>query len=273
MSLSPTDVAHRERTLAAHHAGAQKLGCTIDGEPGWGWGGRAVSTPGNLDGEPVWIRTVGEDPQWITDGSFWTGNLDANAITGIPKPRVLAWSEDRTPERWFRTEAMTRVTAPLAAVAPAPSAAPDVDRNWLFQLGAALDALAGVPTERLCYDQDGVTRRLHDHFGDRVDFTVERWVTSHNDLHWANLTAPTLTILDWEGWGLAPAGYDAATLYCHSLLIPKVAAQVHEQFADVLDTLADVSPSYSPPHAFSIAPGMATTTTWWSSYATMPKGS
>jgi hypothetical protein len=234
--LSPADAAHREQTLAAHRAGAREIGCTVDGEPGWGWSDRSVSTHGLLDGEPVWIRTVGEDPRWITDGGFWTGNLDANIITGIPKPSVLAWTEGRTPERWFRTEAMTLVAAPSGTVAPAPSAAPAVDRVWLSQLGTALDVLAAVPTERLGYTQEAVTRRLQEHFGDRVDFTVDRWVTSHNDLHWANLTAPSLAILDWEGWGLAPAGYDAATLYCHSLLMPKMAAQVREQFADVLDT-------------------------------------
>lgn len=236
MSLSPADAAHRERTLAAHHAGAREIGCTIDAEPGWGWGDRSVSTPGQLDGEPVWIRTVGEDPQWITDGGFWTGNLDANAITGIPKPTVLAWTEDRTSERWFRTEVMTLVTAPLASSDPAPARAPAVDEEWLAQLRTALDTLATIPTHRIAYTQDAVARRLHEHFGDQVDVTVEHWVTAHNDLHWANLTAPTLTILDWEGWGTAPAGYDAATLYCHSLLIPETARQVHEQFADLLDT-------------------------------------
>ena len=45
-------------------------------------------------------------------------------------------------------------------------------------------------------------------------------------------------ILDWEGWGLAPAGYDAATLYCHSLLVPAVARRVHAAFIDVLDSEA-----------------------------------
>ena len=236
MSLSPADAAQRERTLAAHHTGAQELGCTIDGEPGWGWGDRSVSTRGRLDGKPVWIRTVGEDPRWITDGGFWTGNLDANMITGISKPTVLAWIEDRTSERWFRTEAMTLVAAPSASLDPAPGRAPDVDEGWLAQLRMALDRLATVPTQRLAHTQDAVTQRLREHFGDQLDSTVEHWDTAHNDLHWANLTAPMLTVFDWEGWGIAPAGYDAATLYCHSLLVPETARKVHAQFEDLLDT-------------------------------------
>ena len=43
-------------------------------------------------------------------------------------------------------------------------------------------------------------------------------------------------MLEWEAWGPAPAGYDAAVLYCASILRPAVAEQVHAVFADVLDT-------------------------------------
>ncbi|MFL4910755.1 hypothetical protein ACJ6WF_48625 [Streptomyces sp. MMS24-I2-30] len=52
---------------------------------------------------------------------------------------------------------------------------------------------------------------------------------AHADLHWANVTAP-LRILDWESWGLAPAGFGGATLYAYSLLRPNVAARVRTVF-------------------------------------------
>ncbi|MBB4933402.1 thiamine kinase-like enzyme [Lipingzhangella halophila] len=77
---------------------------------------------------------------------------------------------------------------------------------------------------------------LTDVQADRVDTTVQMWVCAHGDLHWNNVTAPGCVLLDWEGWGMAPLGYDAATLYCHSLLVPDVAARVREEFTDVLDT-------------------------------------
>ncbi|MGX1755384.1 hypothetical protein ACWIG5_00435 [Streptomyces lydicus] len=62
------------------------------------------------------------------------------------------------------------------------------------------------------------------------------WATAHGDLHWANLTGPQLTLLDWEGWGAAPLGYDAAHLYLHSLPVPDVTERVRKEFAHVLDT-------------------------------------
>ncbi|MFD5856771.1 hypothetical protein [Streptomyces chartreusis] len=45
------------------------------------------------------------------------------------------------------------------------------------------------------------------------------WSTAHGYLHWVNLTS-FLKILDWEGWGQAPCGFDAAMLYACSLLRP-----------------------------------------------------
>jgi hypothetical protein len=56
--------------------------------------------------------------------------------------------------------------------------------------------------------------------------------------NFANLCAPTLRILDWEGWGLAPTGYDAATLYIHSLLVPAAATTIRYELSHLLDTPA-----------------------------------
>ena len=47
---------------------------------------------------------------------------------------------------------------------------------------------------------------------------------------------PNLNILDWESFGVAPAGYDVATLYCLSLLTPRTAAKVRETFGEILDS-------------------------------------
>jgi hypothetical protein len=58
---------------------------------------------------------------------------------------------------------------------------------------------------------------------------VSCWTTAHADVHWANLTEP-LRLLDWEGWGQAPEGFDAATLYAYSLLQPDTAARVRVAF-------------------------------------------
>ncbi|GAB7180196.1 hypothetical protein ATKI12_0027 [Kitasatospora sp. Ki12] len=86
--------------------------------------------------------------------------------------------------------------------------------------------------------QEYLDRAMPQYLGIPIDTKVTAWTTAHGDLHWANLTGPTLTVLDWEGWGTAPAGYDAALLYAYSLLVPETAAEVRRRLAHVLTTPA-----------------------------------
>ena len=65
---------------------------------------------------------------------------------------------------------------------------------------------------------------------------MHRWEAAHGDLHWANLTRDPLEVLDWEGWGAAPAEYYAAVLPAYALPAPATAAKVREVFGDVLNT-------------------------------------
>ncbi|MGQ0774672.1 MAG: hypothetical protein ACT4NY_09685 [Pseudonocardiales bacterium] len=60
--------------------------------------------------------------------------------------------------------------------------------------------------------------------------------TAHGDFHFANISAPTLYLFDFEGWGLAPPGYDAAMLHSYSLLVPPIATRIRTELADILDT-------------------------------------
>src|SRR5690606_29083409 len=78
-----------------------------------------------------------------------------------------------------------------------------------------------------------IAHRSHVLFGRRVDATRVEWCTSHGDLHWANLFAPDFALVDWEGWGVAPAGSDIAGLYLHSLLVPDVADTIVARFPEV----------------------------------------
>lgn len=233
--LTPADRAHRERMLAVLNVAAAELGVDQIGALNWGWGDRSGAASARRHDQRVWVRVVSEAVEWVA-GDFWAGNVDANKIAGVPKPEVLAWTETRETDRCFRVEVMTHVDAPVASATPEIRSAPDIGSGWLAELRGALEVLGSMATDRVSKDQQGVTRRLREHFGDQVDLKVQRWATAHNDLHWANLTAPQLVILDWEGWGRAPYAYDAATLYCHSLLVPEVADAIGEAFSAELDT-------------------------------------
>lgn len=55
----------------------------------------------------------------------------------------------------------------------------------------------------------------------------------HGDFHAANLTTGA-TVLDWEGWGRAPRGYDAAISYAYAQLAPDTAARIRRELAEFL---------------------------------------
>jgi len=113
---------------------------------------------------------------------------------------------------------------------------PNLPDPWWSQLRVALARLANVNTSRFMAPVGQREGRVRQVFGDRVADAMrpQRWETAHGDLHWANVLGPDLVIIDWELWGRAPAGTDAATLYLFSLPAPETAAQVHDVFADVL---------------------------------------
>lgn len=217
---------------------AGRLGVELRGQPVHGWRDRTIGSAAQGDGGPVWIRATAEHHTWA-HGTMWTGNQDAATLTGVAKPTVLARTEwDESPVALY-AELMTPAPAPVCSPTPVLRRHLDLDEAWWTRLADSLARLAAHPTERIAYSQDNFERCLLARFGGRVEpIPPVAWATAHTDLHWTNVTAPELVILDWEGWGRAPAGIDAASLYCHSLLQPEVAAKVREVFTDVLNTPA-----------------------------------
>lgn len=234
----PTDADAVFRNFMRHNIAraADHFEVTVTGTPLFGWRLRSIGAPAAGRDGMRWLRVVSEEAQWAR-GCGWTGNLDANSISDLTKPHVIdvfEWSEQDW--RHQRVEVMTVVPGGPCSQTDILRSAPDLSKAWLTGLRRSLDSLAATSTERTHADQARVSRRIHGRFGAAVDATVTKWVTVHGDLHWSNLMQPRFGVLDWELWGRGPAGTDAATLLCYSLLVPEIAETVHTLFADVLDT-------------------------------------
>lgn len=228
--------AERRTWLIAHlgHA-AGELGVVATGAPVFGWHDRTVGTRVDTADGQRWLRVVAELSPWV-GGPFWTGNQDARGVSGVPKPRLLTdleWSDE---DCQLRAELMTLAPSPVIANDMVLREVPYLTPIWWGELRRAVDTLAVHPTERVCVAVPGLRLRLLAAFGVEVEPTELEWTCAHGDLHWANLTAPQLCLLDWEGWGMAPAGYDPAVLYCASILISDVSNAVHATFAELLDS-------------------------------------
>lgn len=213
---------------------AEHFGVRLDDDPVLGWRLRTIGAAAVGVARPAWLRVESARPEYA-GGDGWTGNTDANALPSqIPRPRVLAswqWASDG---RVQRAELSTRLPGAPPSSSDVLHDQAELPDAWWRDLRDALEVLGAVPTERVQADQELVDGQAVAAFGTLLP--VRRWETVHGDLHWTNLLAPRLGIVDWELWGRGPAGTDAASLLCHSLLVPSVAARVHETFADVLDS-------------------------------------
>ncbi|HEV7651975.1 MAG TPA: phosphotransferase [Actinophytocola sp.] len=225
--------------LGQLEAAAPRFGIELVGEVVNTYDMRSVgSTARDIDrdgGHDVWLRVVVEDADY-QPACRWTGNVEANAIHGVPKPKVLRWYDWTNTDRYLHGR---RLRGEVMTLAPGSTIAPDsvlfddpkLPESWWNDLDAALVALAAHPVDMdhelgaVQYTINGVRAHLDVALPEETFADLE-WTTAHADLHWGNIRGPELCILDWESWRPAPAGYDAATLYCTSLLHPPTAERL-----------------------------------------------
>lgn len=221
---------------------ARALDATVD--PGTelrgGVGGRTLSGPVSFKDVPAWLR-LANAPR--PGGKRWEGPGLADVLLDetIPRPALLgehSWTE-KSPEQAFQAQLWERLEGQVLSEFPYLTGPVPVSGRWWRELRNGLDRLrrAPAPLGRQVMTQEFINRtpRFIPELAGR-DLTVPKWETTHGDLHWANLTSDPLEIIDWEGWGLAPAGYDAAVLHAYALPQPETAKKVRNAFTDVLDT-------------------------------------
>ncbi|TWP47474.1 hypothetical protein FKR81_32305 [Lentzea tibetensis] len=200
--------------------------------------GTQGSTIGFATSSDTWVRIAWTDAHDI-HGPSWTGTEIASAITGVKKPelfRSYRWV-DRVRSVVWRADETELITSRAIHSTGLINEEPDLSVAWWDSLGSSLAALAAVETERVAMAQAHLTRRINQVFGDEgIDTEVDEWTTAHADLHFGNLTAPDCYLLDWDSWGRAPRGLDAATLWGHCLLVPSVAHRVQAEFVDDLSS-------------------------------------
>ncbi|MFE7439337.1 hypothetical protein ACFU7X_02545 [Streptomyces chartreusis] len=180
----------------------------------------------------TWVRIERRLLDKITDQG-WNGSECAAQLEGIAQPEwqgCVVWRDTNEPVMWRADETELLPGAPVGTAVL--SEAPELPDEWWQALNASLDALAAQSTRRVAtpdtvtITQSLVTECIRGVFPAGFDTTVERWVPTHADLNWANVTAPAFSLFDWEDWGNAPQGLDAASLWASSLAVPALADRV-----------------------------------------------
>ncbi|MFE9597096.1 hypothetical protein [Streptomyces hokutonensis] len=193
---------------------------------------RKRRTVGARTDRGTWVR-IERRPYNKIEGQGWNGAECAALLDGIDKPVWLGgvvWRDVAEAVMW-RADETELLPGPPVDLGTA-SALPD---EWWGALNASLDALAAHHTTRVAtpdtvtVTQAWVTESIQAVFPSVLDTTIRNWAPAYADLTWANVTAPQFCLFDWEDWGMAPLGLDAAWLWGSSLAIPELAARVRRE--------------------------------------------
>ncbi|MFD8847584.1 hypothetical protein [Streptomyces sp. NPDC059604] len=189
----------------------------------------------------TWVRVErrGLDRIGVQGGD---GTASAEALSEVAKPAWfsgVAWRDETEPVMW-RADETELLSAPPVGNAVLTKE-PHLSEEWWAALNTSLDALGAQHTNRIAtpdtetLTQELVTRTIHSVFPG-TDTSLCKWRPAHADFNWANMTAPVFCMFDWEDWGMAPRGLDAANLWGASLAVPALADRVRSERRDDLES-------------------------------------
>ncbi|GAB3873901.1 hypothetical protein GCM10029964_014960 [Kibdelosporangium lantanae] len=190
----------------------------------------------------TWVRIeVRSLAKIIAQGQPANGMEAAELLHGIAKPAWLAavsWRDTvGDDEVMWRADEVEFVSQSPVRSRGSLREDPDLSDAWWTEFNTSLDNLMSQRSTRIAtpdtevITQELVSRVIEQAFPDQIGTCVadEEWVPAHADLNWANVTGPDCWVLDWEDYGLAPRGLDAATLWVASLAVPSLAERVFRE--------------------------------------------
>ncbi|MFI9358587.1 phosphotransferase [Streptomyces lydicus] len=231
MYSPPITPADEHRALTAQQEAITALGVTVEGRRTWGYQGRTLGQKAHHPGRGAcWLRLISA-PAAQAKGKLWEGTKDAaTAFAGVRKPGLYGIHDGSERDGTaYRAELTAFIDSPACASDPVLTGELELPEMWWRSLRTDLETIAATPTERVAVRRQWIDRALPQHAGVPAPAEID-WATAHGDCHFANLTTSGPTLLDFEGFGLAPVGYDPALLYAYSLLAPRTAIRIRAEF-------------------------------------------
>lgn len=225
-----------EQQQAAIRDACEHLGATPEGDIHSGIKCTGISSKLiQSDGSPAWLKITAKGGK--TDHWHRRGEQLARTIDGVPMPKILReleWTHQGADLHAFVYSFM-----PSPSVQPTPWVSvpmPALSDAWMAGLALSLKRIGEQPLTRWLAHPGPIARIIGQRFGRRAPYDVDEWRMAHGDLHWSNVTAPTLSLIDWEFYGAAPRGYDAAMLLMLASNDPELHDRLETAFAEDLNT-------------------------------------
>ena len=210
----------------------------LENEPIFNWNDTAVGSKAiTSEGKTVWLRIQCGNCDDIKNNHTWSGEIDASSLENILKSNLIDYYNWQDKDVCWRALLLSYIDENFCSTHPILTDSKFLlSVKWLDELKKNLVVLSKYKTNRISITQEDVDKKIKKTFNIQVDTTITNWVTIHGDLHLANLTYPSLYILDWEVWGNGPLGYDPALLLAFSADNFDVVDKIREVFKDWLLT-------------------------------------
>lgn len=229
--------------MAAFARAAAELGVSADTVPAHrSWRGQRWGIPVTRGTTPGWLK-LSEQTRALDIAGLWSGPTTAHDTLPpqVVRPALLDTVDWTLGDHYYRAELWQRLSQRHTTSSTTFLRwAPELDEAWWAGLRASLEGLRTVTTTRRAIRQRYLDVALRRQLPFAVNTAVGQWSPAHADLHWSNVTTPAFALVDWERWGLAPAGWDIAMLHVFSLLVPSVAQEIRQRFAEVFADPATV---------------------------------
>jgi hypothetical protein len=239
LSVSPANTVDLRREPADHVLNHVERALQVRLDRGTA--ARKRRTIGARTDRGTWVRIERRPVSRIREQG-WNGAECAALLDDVVQPTwraSVSWRDKDEAAMWRADESDLLPAAPVkpGGVLTEEPVLPD---TWWVELNSTLDALAAHCTTRVAtpdtvtITQAHVDEVIQAVIPGLVNTTIEQWTPAHADLNWANVTAPQFCLFDWEDWGMAPRGFDSASLWAQSLGVPALADRVrHERVGDL----------------------------------------
>lgn len=239
MTRAPDDKIDHDQMCVELNVAMGHLSVTPSGSHKvWGYDGRTVAMAVDCADGPRWLRLLGM-PALMGRPEFWEGSRLADDCVprSVLRPRLHQTHHWNSGGHYYRAELYDRVDHPTLGIdEPCLRSDPQLSPAWWDGIVTTVNTMPTVATNRIAVRQGYLNWAMKTYLDGPVETHVPAWATAHGDLHWGNITAGVPYILDWERWGSAPVGWDAAVLHTYALLVPAVAAQTRHRLGHVLNT-------------------------------------
>ena len=203
----------------------------------YGWHKKSAGRKCIYENQIFWCKVIYREKgnkKGIFNDKLWNGEESSQKIIISKKPKIYQIIKLEYEKFEIKIYLFEYISDKVVSNKQYLDSTDRIDKEIIDEIVLNIFELEKYITKREGMRDEYIIRRIQSVFPEVANLTVNKWSTSHTDLHWNNITERGY-ILDWESWGVAIYGNDFAKLYVMSLLNEKIATYLKTKYKEVFN--------------------------------------